>query len=198
MSSGDPIRRPFGIHQSAEENIRFIRDAMEKASTFTAVPGWGNVAIGALALAVAMITAGVANDLYWVAIWVGAAAAAFSVTTWTMSRKVRIVGVRLFSGSGARFWSGLLPTLAAGALLTIPLVRAGATDLLPTAWMLLYGAAIVTAGAHSIRPVPLMGLCFMVAGAIVFFVPSRDAAMAIGFGGLHVVFGYMIARKHGG
>jgi len=191
---GDPTR----LDSHAEENLRFIRDTMERASVFTAVPGWGALAIGVIGLVVATITQGVWRDQVWVALWAATAIVSFGIGVVTTARKVRAAGLRMTGGAGARFWAGLVPTLVAGALITVPLVRAGEADLLPTVWLLLYGAAVMTAGWQSVRVLALMGLCFMVAGALAMFSPSRDASMAAGFGGLHVVFGYVIARRHGG
>ena len=47
---------PEPIHAHAIDNIRFIRDAMARATAFTAVPGWGGVGMGATAIATAFIS----------------------------------------------------------------------------------------------------------------------------------------------
>ena len=50
------------------------------------------------------------------------------------------------------------------------------------------------------RIVPVLGTCFMILGAVGLFTSFAVAQglMAAGFGGLHVVFGWIIARRHGG
>jgi predicted phage tail protein len=66
--------------------------------------------------------------------------------------------------------------------------------------MLLYGIGVVAAGTFSVRIVPVMGVAFMLAGTIALFAPSTFSTqyMAAGFGGLHLFFGTLIARRHGG
>ena len=117
-----------------------------------------------------------------------------------MTRKARGAGLSLFSGPGRRFALSFAPPLFAGALLTFVLFAAGRSSVLPGLWLLLYGTGVVTGGAFSVRIVPVMGLCFMLAGAIALFLPAAwsNAVMAAGFGLIHVVFGVLIARRHGG
>ena len=83
----------------------------------------------------------------------------------------------------------LSPPIIAGGLLTIVLVRAGLISAIPGVWLLLYGTGVITGGMFSVRAVPVMGLCFMVLGALALFSPPAYANwfMAAGFGGLHLV-----------
>ena len=117
-----------------------------------------------------------------------------------MARKARRTGTDMFSGPARRFLLTLTPPLAAGALLTLALARAGRAELLPGVWLLLYGTAVVTGGAMSVRPVLVMGALFMLLGAAALASPSAwgTAYLAAGFGGLQIVFGSVIARRHGG
>jgi hypothetical protein len=90
--------------------------------------------------------------------------------------------------------------MVAGALLTVALFRARLAGAIPAVWLLLYGTGVVTGGMYSVSIVPVMGICFMVLGAMALFVPAAwgNWLMAAGFGGLHIIFGTIIARKYGG
>jgi hypothetical protein len=187
-------------------DLRFIRRTMEEAGSFTAVPGWGMVFVGATALGAAALASHQHDANVWLAIWLLEALLALLVAAVSLARKAR-VGVSaglfahpLFSGPGRRFALSFAPPLAAGALLTVVLFRAGLTQALPGMWLLLYGAAVATGGAFSIRIVPVMGAGFMLAGLLAFFVPPvwGDLVLAASFGGLHLVFGVIIAWRHGG
>ena len=197
-------RIPAG--NGAFDDLRFIRQTMESAAWFTAVPGWGQVAIGASALLAAWlaarvaVTSGASAQPNWLYIWIGEAVVALTVGLGTMIAKSRRAGMPLLSGPGRKFFYAFVPPLAVGALLTVALWRAGMMPLLPGNWLLLYGTAVVTGGAFSVRIVPVMGVCFMALGAAALFVPLAigNALMAAGFGGLHIIFGIIIARRHGG
>ena len=184
----------------AEDQIRFIRDTMERASTFTAVPGVGGIAMGAAALAAAALSFGAKNPEQWLGIWIAAACVAVAIGVAAMARKARRTHTDLFSGPGRRFLLMLVPPLGAGAVLTLALERAGLVTLLPGIWLLLYGTAVVTGGAHAIRLVLVMGALFMLLGCAALSSPAAwgTAYLAAGFGALHIGFGIAIARRHGG
>jgi hypothetical protein len=190
---------PVALHDRAFENLRFIRDAMERASAFTAVPGLGGVGMGVTALVAAFVAAGQATRGGWVLVWLGEAVLSLSIGIVAMSWKARRAGVSLLRGAGRRFALSFAPPLLVGALLTAGLIRAGAYELLPAAWLLTYGTAVVTGGAFSVPVVPVLGVCFMVTGAVAVIVPGwGNWLMGLGFGGLEIGFGVYIARRHGG
>ena len=187
------------LHARAMDNLSFIRHTMERASAFTAVPGWGGVLMGCVALGAALLAHGRPAS-GWLSTWLAAAVVALGIGGWAMVRKARRGGTTVFSYSGRRFVLSYVPPIVVGGLLTTALVRHGDYATLPGTWLLLYGTGVVTGGAFSVRIVPLMGLCFMGLGAAALFGPRDwgDPLMAAGFGGLHIVFGYIIARRYGG
>ena len=188
------------LHVRAMDNLSFIRQTMERATAFTAVPGWGGVGMGALALAAAAVAHTRLTTVEWLGTWLAASVAALTLGGWTMAAKARRAGTTVFSYSGRRFVLSYVPPLLVGALLSAVLVRAGLYQALPGTWLLLYGTGVVTGGAYSVRVVPLMGLCFMALGAVALFAPAAwgNPLMAAGFGLLHIVFGLIIARRYGG
>lgn len=190
---------PPALHDRALDHLRFIRDTMARASSFTAVPGWGGVAMGATAI-VAAAAAHRADPGAWLAIWLADAAIAVAIGTIAMVRKARRAGVPLVSGPGRTFALTFTPPLAAGAILTAAFAWEGPRARLPGMWLLLYGTAVLTGGAASVRAVPLMGAAVMALGAAALASPPAwgDGYMAVGFGVLHIGFGLFIARKHGG
>lgn len=191
---------PRPLHDRALDNLQFIRSAMERAGSFTAVPGWGMVVVGVTALMAAWLATRQARDADWLAVWLGEAVIGVVVGGAAMVQKARAVNDPMLSGPGRRFGLSFLPPIVVGALLTIALHRVALFPLMPGTWLLLYGTAVATAGAFSVRVVPLMGACFMLLGAVALFAPVSWSAwlMAAGFGGLNIVFGLIIARRYGG
>ncbi len=194
----EPREAPF-LHAKAQRDIRFIRETMERAGSFTAVPGWGGTAMGAIALLATAVSWN-ASPATWLAIWLGAAFAASTVGTAAMLRKARRSGMTLLGGPGRRFALAFAPSLGVGAILTFALWRAGQAALLPGVWLLVYGAAVVAGGAHSISVVPVLGGLLMLLGVAALIGPPAWGAafLGTGFGVLHIVFGALIGRKHGG
>ena len=207
------MSKPPALHDKALQDLSFIRRTMEGASAFTDVPGWGLVGAGLVAFVTAPLAARQPTPERWLACWLVAAAIASTAGTLAMWRKMRR---RALANGGSnpigtparRFLLNLVPALAVGALLTLALADVTTPGLepriadrvLPGTWLSLYGLGVTTAGAFSIRAVPLMGLGFIILGAAALFIPALDGdlMMALGFGGLQVAFGLLIARRHGG
>lgn len=204
MNPCRPVRRPWRrsepLDEQAVENLRFIRETMERSTSFTAVPGKGGVAMGISAFVAAAIAARTTTTEMWLATWGLEALVALAIGAWAMTLKARAANLPLLSGAGRKFALNFSPPLFAGAFLTVALYRLGLVSLLPGVWLLLYGVGVVTAGAFSVRAVPAMGVCLMTLGAAALFAPPAwgNAFLAAGFGGVQVVFGLLIARRHGG
>lgn len=195
-----PSPEPIPLHGRAMENLRYIRETMERAGSFTAVSGWGEMVIGATALGATWLAHRQATPEAWLGVWLTEALLAIAIGGGAMAWKARQMGTQLLSQAGKKFLRSLVPALSAGAVLTVALARAGSYELLPGVWLLLYGVAVVTGGALSVRSVPAMGAAFMVLGSVALLTPASWAAplLAAGFGGVHLVFGALIARSHGG
>ena len=198
-STPDPVE-PLALGERAADDLRFIRRTMERATSFTAVPGRGDVVMGVTALAAAFVASRVSTPGQWLATWLVAATVALAIGVWAIRGKARAANVPVLSGPGRKFVLGLAPPLVAGAILTGVLYRAGLVGALPGMWLLLYGTGVVTAGAFSVRVVPVMGVCLMLLGVLALLSPPAwgDGYMAAGFGGLHIGFGVVIARRYGG
>ena len=191
---------PAPIHEHALSNLRYIREAMERASAFTSIPGWGGVVVGLTAVVTTVITHGQPASQPWLTTWLIEAVLAAAIAGVTMAAKARRANVSFTGTPARRFFISYLAPIVAAAILTLLLARIGAFAALPAAWLLLYGASFVSSGAYSIEVVRVMGVCFMILGLVACFVPftAANALMGAGFGGLHIIFGFIIARSYGG
>jgi hypothetical protein len=190
------------MREHALDNIRFIRDAMERAGSFTSIPGWGGVGVGITAIVTAVIAQQFLGKSLrlWLATWLAEAVVAAIIGFGTMTLKARRSEAPFMSGAAKRFFISYFAPLVAGAVITFALVRVEAYAAIPATWLLLYGTAFVSSGAFSIRVIPVMGIAFMLFGVLSAFVPlnASNVILGIGFGGLHIIFGLIIARSYGG
>jgi hypothetical protein len=184
----------------AAEDLRYIRQTMERSAAFTAVSGGGQILLGLTALVASWIAAHQTSAFTWLRVWLAEAIVAMAIAMFSMHWKANRSGLPLFSGPGRKVALGVFPPLAAGAVLTFLLFRAGITPALPATWLLLYGAGIATGGMFSVAIVPVMGLSFMIVGTLAALGPVAwgNWFLAAGFGGLHILFGSLILWRHGG
>lgn len=204
MATVLPMRRrsaePVDLHAQAMDNLSFIRGAMENATSFTGVPGVGGMLMGATALLAAFSAHMSRSPSAWLEIWGAEALLALMIALGFSYRKAMRTGAPLLSRPFRRFVLAMVPSVFVGTILTFVLYSASGTHLLPALWLLLYGAGVSSEGAFSIRIVPIMGASFLLLGAVAALSSPAwaDPLMALGFGGLHIIFGFVIARRYGG
>ena len=188
------------LHDRAMDNLKFIRETMERSTAFTAVPGYGGVFMGLTAIAAAYIAQSQANPTGWLTVWIGEAVLAFAIGLFALWQKSKVANVPLTSAPAKKFALSFLPPLICAVVITLGLWRLGHFEAMIPIWIMLYGASVVCGGAFSVKAVPIMGWCFIALGSLTFFLPASfgNPMMALSFGVLHIVFGFIIARKYGG
>lgn len=203
IASVSPVVRPGSpesISGHAAENLTFIRQTMERGATFTAIPGVGGCVMGAIALAAALVGSWQPTAERWLLTWLAAAAIAATVGLTAMALKARRAGATLTGANARRFAAGLAAPFVAGAAITYELWAVGTFTVMPSVWLLLYGAGLLTGGIVSVPAVRWIGALFMAFGVAAMLTPPEwgNIWLALGFGGLQVGFGVYIARNHGG
>ncbi|MDP3720276.1 MAG: hypothetical protein Q8T13_21135 [Acidobacteriota bacterium] len=200
MPTGRPDAPPASLSGHAADNLTFIRQAMERSTTFTAVPGLGGCVMGAIALAAALMGSWQPTSERWLFTWLAAAVLASLVGMAAMARKAQRAGAPLTGAIARRFAAGLAAPFVAGAAITYALWAVGQFTVMAPAWLLLYGAGLLTGGIFSVPAVRWIGACFMTLGMLAIVTPPEwgNLWLAAGFGGLQIGFGVYIARNHGG
>jgi len=206
MGQTQPIRthstetEPVQLGDRAIDNLKFIRETMERSTHFTAVPGYGGMLMGVTAVVAAYIAQQQPYLRDWLIVWLTEAGLAFAIGLLAMWQKTKIAKTSLLSVPARKFAFGFVPPLLCGVAITLGLWRFEHYEMMSGVWILLYGAAVVTGGAFSVRIVPVMGWIFMGVGALAFALPASYGNILMGatFGVLHIVFGAIIARRYGG
>src|SRR5215467_13404037 len=205
MAALSPERRsappPAALHDRALADLRFIRETMEGASAFTTFSGWALVAIGVLTLVASVAADRQPTPARWLLVWLVLVIVSVPIAVLATARKGRAAGLPHFSGPARNFALCLAASVVAGRLHTAALAHQGLYPMLPGLWLLLYGAGVVAGGSFSVPVIPVMGVAFMILGALALLTPFGEYApgyLAAGFGGLHIIFGLLIARRYGG
>ena len=200
IKTAPPPEGLAAIGDSAAANLRYIRDTIEAAHAFTLVPGRGCILMGGIALLAAVLDALPRLAPYWLTIWLSAAVFAGAVALYEMAEKARRQGVSLRRTVAFRFFMTLAPSFVAGGILTAALLGEVGRDVISGVWMLSYGAGIAASGPFSIPVVLIAGCAFIGLGAVTLTAPTSwvPALLGLGFGGIHIVLGIIVVRRHGG
>jgi hypothetical protein len=197
-----PDPAPITVHDRAADNLRFIRDTIERAGSFTAIPGRGGVLIGISAIITATLaySPSRSNPRLWLVCWLADALLASIIAVVAIRKKAGAAGVSLTARPARRFFLSYAAPPFAAAVLTGAEAQHGVYWLMPATWLLTYGAAFIASGSLSIHLISRMGLCFIILGMAAAFapLPVANIILGIGFGGLHLTFGWLIWRRFGG
>jgi hypothetical protein len=196
----EETNEPVNIGDRAIDNLKFIRETMERSVVFTSVPGYGGILMGATAVAAAYIANSQASLRDWLIVWLTEAILAFFIGLLAMWQKTKLAKTSMFSTPARKLLMNALPPMLCGVFITLGLWRFGHFEVMIPVWILCYGAAVVCGGAFSVKAVPLMGWCFIALGAAAFFLPAGwgNTMMGLSFGALHIIFGFIIGRRFGG
>ena len=191
---------PINLGDRAIDNLQFIRETMERSTAFTAVPGYGGILMGVTAVVAAYIASTQVYLVDSLATWLVEACLAFAIGLLAMWQKAKIAGQSLVSAPARKFAMSFAPPLVAGVIAVLGLWKYGHYYQMAPVCMVSYGAAVACGGGFSVRVIPVMGWCFMLLGAIAFALPISYGSLMMGlsFGGLHIIFGAIIAKKYGG
>lgn len=194
-----PQAKIVNLDMHAIATLRYIRASMDGAGN-VAIPGSAGIAMGGIGLAAAglSLTPNLEQYLLWV--WLAAAPLAAIVGAVLLAKSGSIATFVATGTPGRKLALGLLPSLFAGAVMTAVLWTAGHTVAVPGTWLLLYGCGLISASVSTTAIVARMGMCFSVLGVIALLGPAmfHIPLLALGFGGLHILFGILIARgAHG-
>lgn len=195
-----PHPRTASIGSGAAEHLRYIRNTIEAAQTFTTIPGKGCIAMGAAGLLAAALEILPLLDGHWLPLWLAAAVLSAAVALYFMEEKARSQGLSLRRAVATRFFLTLAPSFVAGGVLTVALMDVVGREVIAGIWLLLYGVGIAACGLFSIGIVLIAGFAFMGLGTVALAAPSEWAPwlLGAGFGGIHLVLGALIVRDHGG
>jgi hypothetical protein len=187
------------LDMHAIATLRYIRASMEGAGS-VAIPGSAGIAMGGIGLVAAALSWMPNLARYWLPIWLAAAPLAAVVGALLLAKSGSIATFVATGTPGRKLALGLLPSLFAGAVLTAVLWSADRTSAIPGTWLLLYGCGLISASVSTTAIVARMGACFTGLGMVALIGPAmlHIPLLAVGFGGLHILFGILIARgAHG-
>ncbi len=187
------------LHERAADDLRYIRQTMERATSFTAISGVGYVLMGITATAAAWLASTQPTTEGWFMVWMAELIVAGLIAVGLSARKAHAQGERMRSYAGRKLLLAFVPPMAVGGVLTLAAYLAGDYGLVPGIWLGLYGTGVMTGGMYSVRVIPLMGAALILLSAVALLSPvNGDLLLALGLGGLHIVFGAIIWRRYGG
>jgi hypothetical protein len=191
-----PSAKTVNLDVHAIATLSYIRASMDAAGR-VAVPGSAGVVMGVIGVSAAALSLTVQLQAYWLSIWLAAAPLAAIAGGALLARSASLASFVASGTPGRKLALGMLPSLFAGAVLTAVLWSADLAGAIPGTWLLMYGCALISASVSTTAIVAWMGMCFAALGLTALAAPAalHIPLLGLGFGGVHIVFGILIARS---
>ncbi|MCK4908477.1 MAG: hypothetical protein KAS70_01140 [Planctomycetes bacterium] len=194
------------------KNVTYIKEIIESANHYTNLSGPAGILSGGFALIGCYLTyalLGTLNlaaasikwtevlislSLIWLIIFICATGLQLIFTI----RKARRLEIPFWTKLSRQVIFALAPSLLAGAVLTVYLVRQDQLIFIPPVWILLYGVGVVAAGMFSTVIVRLLGWAFVLTSCLPLFIwPAAGLIfLAVTFGGYHIIYGLIVLVKY--
>jgi hypothetical protein len=190
-----PQAKVVNMDMHAIATLRYIRASIDGAGS-VAIPGSAGIVMGLIGLAAAALSWVPHLAAYWLFIWLIAAPIAAAAGGLLLAKSASVATFVATGTPGRKLAFGLLPSLFVGAVMTAVLWSADLTQAIPGTWLLLYGCALFSASVSTTMIVAWMGVSFAGFGILTLLSPVglHIPLLAMGFGGLHILFGILIAR----
>jgi hypothetical protein len=186
------------------QDIKEIRQMMERSSRFFSLSGWSGISAGSFALLgvlAALILPGTAiiksPDTFMIADALIVLGLALTASFYFSQRKARIQGVNFWTPVTRRLVVSMaIPLLTGGIYGTIFLLHSH-SQLVAGITLIFYGLALVNAGRFVNRESVFLGISEIVLGLVATIWPTIGLWMwGIGFGLFHILYGIIIYYKY--
>ncbi len=199
------------------DDLKDIKDLMNRSSKFISLSGWSGISIGIVALIAAFIAHlkiknwytlnsfdGIINgkaidalkeDLLIIAAITLILSLGFGII-FTINKSKRI-NQKLWSKQSKTLLINLLIPLIIGGILCLLFIQKGNYGVVAPLTLLFYGLALINASSYTIGEIKSLGILNCILGLIgVYQIGIGIILWGIGFGVLHIIYGILMKIKH--
>lgn len=205
----------FTMNNKHQEDLEHIRSMMERSSRFISLSGKSGIIAGIVALIAVSISyyfiknsggeyfgnkhINLSAPLLTKLVITSAATliiAIFFGIYFTIQKSKRN-NQKIWNSLTKRLLVSLFIPLAAGGIFCIALFYHDHPGLIPPVMLIFYGLALMNASKYTFNDVEYLGYCELILGLVALFLVGYGLIFwAIGFGLLHIIYGYVMQKKY--
>lgn len=196
------------------DDIREIREMMDKSSRFISLSGWSGVSAGIFALLGAYIgyrniyvdpsysaydRIVLSSENWWTLLLIAITTLLLSIIfgIYFTTRKARQNNQPIWGSTSKRLVVNLMIPLIAGGILCLMLLMKGYIGLVAPMTLLFYGLSLVNASKYTLSEMKSLGILEIVLGLVAIqFIGYGLIFWAVGFGLLHIIYGIIMHFRY--